>query len=196
MRQNRHYQIHRLGYSAIEWAVSDLGWISESIIFYFRIWTDMEFMKKFRIWSGLQNFHIRTALVSSEISDLLLFFSYFVSQNKEIMSGKWKYLSQDWNQILELSISKNGFGTSSRMQEMFQALRTRYNTYASFKISAKLLDEVDISEVLNCWKWPQELVWEGHKCPLVARFEPRSWQPNRCLVPPTSSGNEQKWKGY
>jgi len=24
----------------------------------------------------------------------------------------------------------------------------------------------------------------------------RPWQPNRCLVPPTSSGNEQKWKGY
>jgi len=38
------------------------------------------------------------------------------------------------------------------------ALRTRYDTYASFKISAKLLDEGDIREVLNCWKWPQELV--------------------------------------
>ena len=81
------------------------------------------------------------------------------------------------------------------MQEVcgFQALRTRYDAYASFKISAKLLDEGDISEVLNCWKYPEELVLEGHKCPLVARFD---WQPNRCLVPPTSSGNEQKWKGY
>jgi len=78
----------------------------------------------------------------------------------------------------------------------FQALRTRFDTYASFKISAKLLDEGDISEVLNCWKWPQELVLEGHKCPLATRFEPRSWQPNRCFVPPISSGNEQKWKGY
>ena len=78
----------------------------------------------------------------------------------------------------------------------FQALRTRYDTYASFKVSAKLLDEGDISEVLNCWKWPQELVLESHKCPLVTRFEPRFWHPNRCLVPPTSSGNEQKWKGY
>ena len=78
----------------------------------------------------------------------------------------------------------------------FQALRTRYDTYASFKISAKLRVEGDISEVLNCWKWPQELVLECHKCPLVTRFEPRSWQPNRCLVLPTSSGNEQKWKGY
>ena len=78
----------------------------------------------------------------------------------------------------------------------FQALRTRYDTYASLKISAKLLDEGDISDVLNCWKCPQELVLECHKCPLVTRFEPRSWQPNRCLVPPTSSGNEQKWKGY
>jgi len=27
-------------------------------------------------------------------------------------------------------------------------------------------------------------------------FEPRFWHPNRCLVPPTSSDNEQKWKGY
>ena len=45
------------------------------------------------------------------------------------------------------------------------ALRTRYDTYASFKISAKLLDEGDIREVLNCWKWPQELVLECHKCP-------------------------------
>jgi len=26
--------------------------------------------------------------------------------------------------------------------------------------------------------------------------KPRSWKPNRCLVPPTSSDNEQKWKGY
>ena len=78
----------------------------------------------------------------------------------------------------------------------FQALRTRYDTFASFKISAKLLDEGDITEVLNCWKWPQELVLECHKCPLVTRFQPRSWQPNRCLVPPTRSGNEQKWKGY
>ena len=78
----------------------------------------------------------------------------------------------------------------------FQALRTRYDTYASFKISAKLLDEGDISEVLNCWKWLQELVLERHKCPLVTRFKPRSWQPNKCLVPPTSSCNEQKWKGY
>ena len=52
----------------------------------------------------------------------------------------------------------------------FQALRTRYDTYASFKVSAKLLDEGDISEVLNCWKWPQELVLEGHKCPLVVRL--------------------------
>jgi len=34
----------------------------------------------------------------------------------------------------------------------FQALRTRYDTYASFKISAKLLDEGGISEVLNCWR--------------------------------------------
>jgi len=50
--------------------------------------------------------------------------------------------------------------------------------------------------VLNCWKWPQELVLECHKCPLVTRFEPRSWHPNTCLVPPTSSDNEQKWKGY
>ena len=78
----------------------------------------------------------------------------------------------------------------------FQSLRTRYDTYASFKISARLLDEGDIGEVLNCWKWPQELVLEGHKCPLAARFEPRSRQPNRCLVPPTNSGNEQKRKGY
>jgi len=40
----------------------------------------------------------------------------------------------------------------------FQALRTRYDTHASFTISVKLLDEGDISEVLHCWKWPQELV--------------------------------------
>ena len=78
----------------------------------------------------------------------------------------------------------------------FQALRTRYDTYASFKISAKLLDEGDISKVINSWKWPQELVLEGHKYPLVARFEPRSGHPTRCLVPPTSSDNEQKWKGH
>jgi len=34
--------------------------MSESIILYFRIWSDMESMKKFRIGSGLQNFLIRT----------------------------------------------------------------------------------------------------------------------------------------
>ena len=56
----------------------------------------------------------------------------------------------------------------------FQALRNRYDTYASFKISAKRLDEGDISEVLNCWKWLQELVLESHKYPLVTRFERRS----------------------
>ena len=77
----------------------------------------------------------------------------------------------------------------------FQALRTRCDIYVSFKISAKLLDEGDIREVLNCW-WPQELVLECHKCPLVVRFKPRFWHPNSCLVPPTSSVNEQKWKGY
>jgi len=78
----------------------------------------------------------------------------------------------------------------------FQALRTRYDTYASFKISAKLFDEGDINDVLNCWKRPQELKLECQKCPLVTRFKPRFWYPNRCLVPPTSSDNEPKWKGY
>jgi len=39
---------------------------------------------------------------------------------------------------------------------------------------SSIIDEGDISEVLNCWKWPQELVLECHKCPLVTRFEPRS----------------------
>ena len=34
--------------------------MSESIILYFRIWSDMESMKKFRIGSGLQDFLIRT----------------------------------------------------------------------------------------------------------------------------------------
>jgi len=62
----------------------------------------------------------------------------------------------------------------------FQAWRTRYDTYVSLKISAKLLDEGDIRKVLNCWKWPQKLVLECHYCPLVTRFKPRSWHPNRC----------------
>ena len=56
--------------------------------------------------------------------------------------------------------------------------------------------EGDIREVLNCWKLPQDLVLECHKCPLVTRFKPRSWHPNRCLVPLTSSVDEQKWKGH
>jgi len=44
------------------WAVSDLDWISESTIFNFGYGLDMDFMKKFRIGSGLQNFHICTPL--------------------------------------------------------------------------------------------------------------------------------------
>ena len=103
--------------------------------------------------------------------------------------------SQDWNQILELFISKNGFGTSSRMQEVCGFKHWEPDMIHMHLSKAKLLDEGDISEVLNSWKWPQKLVLECHKCLLVTRFEPRSWRPNRCLMPPTSSDNEQKWNG-
>jgi len=58
------------------------------------------------------------------------------------------------------------------MQESvwFQTLKTMYDSYVSFKILAKFLDESDICEVLNCWQWPQELMLDLHKCLEVDRY--------------------------
>ena len=119
----------------------------------------------------------------------------------------WRRWSENTSQLIPFSLKTTRLKPDTRIVYLkkwfwdkfqnarsvrFQALRSRYDTYASFKISAKLLDEGDINEVLNFWKWPQEVVLECYKCPLMTRFEPRSWHPNRCLMPLTSSYNEQK----
>jgi len=65
----------------------------------------------------------------------------------------------------------------------------------TFPNFSKFFDESEIRKVLNCWKWPKELVLDWHKCPLVTRFKPRAWHPNSFLVPSTSSVNMKKLEG-
>jgi len=50
--------------------------------------------------------------------------------------------------------------------------------------------------VLNCRKWPQELVLDCHNFPLVTLFKPRAGHPNSLLMPSSSVQMREKWKGH